>query len=142
MTISVSPSCCVSLLSLSCLLTACAHQPLQPSNLRAQIVGMWWFDDYNPAGPFDLVTFYPDGRFSSSNPRNPGVEHNAYWRVEADGTLLITRTKDALPNSNAWNDDIFVLDHMTGTEMVFAHPSVAGRMTFRKVTSDTKPTLP
>jgi hypothetical protein len=134
-----------SVLSLSCLLAACAHRPQQPSvsphtvsgaNLKARVVGEWWFDDYNPAGHFYLVTFYPDGRFRSSNPYKPGVERDGFWRVTADDTLLVTRTKDALPDSS---EEIFALDHMTDTEMVFGHPSVAGRMTFRKVTPETAP---
>ena len=122
------------LLLLGCLVTACQHTESHPTvsatELRAQIVGSWWYDDYNPDGPFVHVTFSPDGRFSSLNTNSPSAKrHDGYWRVTPDGVLLVTQTKDALPQSN---NEMFILDRLTDTEMIFSHLSVAGRMTFKK----------
>ena len=99
------------------------------ASLREHLVGSWWYDDYNPAGPCSFVTFSPDGRYSAQSTNSPSAKrHDAYWRAE-DGILEITQTKDALPQNNF---EIYILDRMTDAEMVFGHPSVAGRMTFRK----------
>ena len=109
---------------------ASPHPVVSGTELREHIVGSWWFDDYNPKGPVFFVTFSPDGRFSLLSTNSPGAKrHDAYWRVTPDGALLVTKAKDALPQSN---HEMFILDRMTDTEMIFGHPSVAGRMTFRK----------
>ena len=98
--------------------------------MREHIVGSWSFDNYNPDGPFLFVTFSPDGRWSSVSTNSPAKQRrDGYWQVTTGGVLLITKTKDALPQSN---DEVYVLDHMTDNELVFGHPSVAGRMTFKR----------
>ena len=131
------------LISLGCLLTACRqtephsaasaaelHTTVPAAELRAHIVGSWWFDNYNPDGPFVLFTFSPDGQLSVLHTNSPDKQvRHLYWRVDWDGILIVTKTRDALPGSN---DEMFFLDHMTDGEMVFGHPSVAGRMTFKK----------
>jgi hypothetical protein len=105
------------------------------TELRGHVVGTWWYDAYDPKGPFSLVTFSPNGQLSVLHTNTPSEqEHHAYWRIDQDGDLIITKTKGALPGSDnsPWNLEIFTLDRMTDTEMVFSHPSMAGRMTFKK----------
>lgn len=116
------------------LVPACTHVDLRQrasdGELRERLVGSWWFDNYSSTGPFCLVTFKPDGRCTSLSTNSPKQQvRDGYWRVTTNGTLLITKDRGALPHSN---DEMFILDRMTDTEMVFGHPSVAGRMTFRK----------
>ena len=132
------------LLSLSFLLTACKHpesqysephQTVSATDLQEHIIGSWWYDAYNPDGPVTRVTFSPDGRWSLLHTNTPsGQKRDGYWRVTPDGVLLLTKTKDALPDSN---EQIFILDRLTDTEMIFGHPSMAGRMTFKKAMPNT-----
>lgn len=116
------------------LLGSCAHhdmrQEVSPSEVQQHIVGTWWCDHYFPEGPFYLVTFHPDGRWTCASTNTPPERtREAYWRVTTNGMLLITQTRDALPSSNM---EMFVPDSVTERRMIFGQPSVAGRITFTK----------
>jgi hypothetical protein len=116
------------------LLSSCAHQEtrqkVSATEAQQHIVGTWWCDHYAPDGPFYLVTFHQDGRWTSVNTNTPTESpRQAYWRVDTSGMLLITKTRDALPSSNL---EMFVPDSVTERRMVFGQPSTAGRITFTK----------
>lgn len=116
------------------LLSGCAHQEMRQkvsaAEVQQHIVGTWWCDHYSPDGPFYLVTFHPDGRWTSVSTNTPNKSaHQAYWRVDTSGALLVTKTRDALPSSNL---EMFVPNSITERRMVFGQPSTAGRITFTK----------
>ena len=116
-------------------LASSPHQIVPAADLRAHLVGSWWCDNYFPEGPWLHVTFSPDGRWSSVNTNNPIAQTNfAFWRVEEKGSVIITKSRDALPGADglAFNDEIFIVDHMSDTEIVFGQPSIGGRITFKK----------
>ncbi len=119
---------------LALLLSGCVHhavhEKVSAAEVPQRIVGTWWCDNYYVKGPFSLVTFHPDGRWTCVRTNTPddGVRE-AYWRVATNGTLFITKARDALPSSNL---EIFVPDSITERQMVLGHPSVAGRITFTR----------
>ncbi len=131
--------------ALALLFTGCAHDAarekapaaelqhqgkVSAAELRRHVVGTWWCDHYSVDGPFYLVTFHPDGRWTCVSTNAPGESaREAYWRVTTDGLLLVTKTRGALPSSNL---EMFEPDSITDRRMVFSQPSTAGGITFSK----------
>jgi hypothetical protein len=116
------------------LLGGCAHhemrQKISAPEVQQHVVGTWWCDHYSPDGPFYRVTFHPDGQWTSVRTNSPDEgASQAYWRVDTDGVLIVTKTRDALPSSNL---EMFIPDSITERRMVFSQPSTAGRITFTK----------
>jgi len=117
------------------LMSGCAYQDMRQkvsaAEVQGHIVGAWWCDKYSPEGPFYLVTFHPDGRWTCASTNAPTKRtREAYWRVMTDGMLLVTQKREALPSSNI---EMFVPHFITERRMVFGQPSVAGRITFTKL---------
>lgn len=133
----------LSFLSIICLLIGCRHPDVPPSmsgsnsyhrispeELRERMVGRWWYSYYDPEGPFTLLTFSEDGSYTALSTNIPNKQaYSGHWRIDTNGALLLTKEKDALPESM---DQMLMLRSWSDNEMDFSPPSVAGQITLRK----------